>query len=81
MSRDWCDAPWRTRLARRLRLPPALLRPLAATSPRWSELVDDLAYWRGVRRQATAAEWRHLSSSYSVLVYHRFAGELKPGQE
>jgi len=81
VSRDWCDAPWRTRLARRLRLPPALLRPLAAISPRWSELADDLAYWRGVRRQVSAAEWRRLSSSYSVLVYHRFAGELKPGQE
>lgn len=81
MSRDWCDAPWRTRLARRLRLPPALLRPLAALSPRWAELARDLAYWQGVRREATAAEWRRLSSSYSILVYHRFAGELKPGQE
>lgn len=79
--KDWCDAPWRTRLLRRLRLPPGLLRPLAARSPRWSELVEDLAYWKGVRRQATAAEWRRLTSSYSVLVYHRFAGELKPGQE
>jgi peptidoglycan/xylan/chitin deacetylase (PgdA/CDA1 family) len=79
--RDWCDAPWRTRLLRRLRLPPGLLRPLAARSPRWSELAADLAYWRGIRRQATAAEWRRLTASYSVLVYHRFAGELKPGQE
>ena len=30
---------------------------------------------------AFIAEWRRLSSSYPVLVYHRFAGELKPGQE
>jgi peptidoglycan/xylan/chitin deacetylase (PgdA/CDA1 family) len=62
-------------------LPPALLRPLAAFSPRWSELAEDLAYWQGVRCEATAAEWRRLTASYSVLVYHRFAGELKPGQE
>jgi peptidoglycan/xylan/chitin deacetylase (PgdA/CDA1 family) len=79
--RDWCDAPWRTRLLRRLRLPPGLLRPLAARSPRWSELAEDLAHWREIRRRTTAAEWRRLTASYSVLVYHRFAGELKPGQE
>jgi len=79
--RDWADAPWRTRLLRRLRLPPGLLRPLAARSPRWSELAEDLAHWRGIRRRTTAAEWRRLTASYSVLVYHRFAGELKPGQE
>jgi peptidoglycan/xylan/chitin deacetylase (PgdA/CDA1 family) len=79
--RDWCDAPWRTRLLRRLRFPPELLRPLAALSRRWSELAEDLSYWRRVRGEATAAEWRRLTSSYAVLVYHRFAGELKPGQE
>jgi peptidoglycan/xylan/chitin deacetylase (PgdA/CDA1 family) len=79
--RAWSDAPWRTRLLRRLRLPPALLLPLEARSPRWSELAEDLAYWQRVRRETTAAEWRRLTASYSVLVYHRFAGELKPGQE
>ena len=79
--RSWCDAPWRTRLLRRLRFPPALLRPAAAFSRRWSELAADLSHWKRVRREATAEEWRRLTSSYSVLVYHRFAGELKPGQE
>lgn len=79
--RDWCDAPWRTRLLRRLRLPPALLRPLAAFAPRWSELAEDLAYWRRVRGEVGTVEWRRLTASYSVLVYHRFAGDLKPGQE
>jgi peptidoglycan/xylan/chitin deacetylase (PgdA/CDA1 family) len=79
-ERCWCDAPWRTRLLRRLRVPAALLAPLARF-PRWSQLADDLAYWRGVRAGATPEEWRRLTSSYSVLVYHRFAGELKPGQE
>lgn len=80
-SRDWCDAPWRTRLLRRLRVPPALLAPLASRSSRWAGLAEDLAHWRAVRAEATPAEWRRLTSSYSVLVYHRFAGELKPGQE
>jgi len=79
--RGWCEAPWRTRLLRRLRVPHALLAPLAARSRRWRELADDLVYWRGVRAEASLPEWRRLTSSYSVLVYHRFAGELKPGQE
>lgn len=80
-NRDWCDAPWRTRLLRRLRVPPALLAPLASRSSRFSKLVDDLAHWKQVRARATEEEWRRQRSSYSVLVYHRFAGELKPGQE
>lgn len=79
--RSWCEAPWRTRLLRRLRVPPALLAPLARQSERWANLADDLAYWRDARRESTSQEWRRLTSSYSVLVYHRFAGELKPGQE
>ncbi len=81
MSKGWSDAPWRTRLLRRLRVPAAALTPLSALSPRWRELRGDLAFWSGVRSRATPVEWRRLSSSYSVLVYHRFAGELKPGQE
>ena len=32
-------------------------------------------------RAATAAEWRRLRSGYTALLYHRLAGELKPGQE
>lgn len=80
-SPGWCEAPWRTRLLRRLRIPAVLLAPLASRSPRWSQLADDLAYWRGVRANTSPGQWRRLTSSYSVLVYHRFAGELKPGQE
>jgi peptidoglycan/xylan/chitin deacetylase (PgdA/CDA1 family) len=78
---DWCEAPFRTRLLRRLRFPAMVLAPLASRSPRWSKLADDLAYWKTLRGRASPAEWRRLTSSYSVLVYHRFAGELKPGQE
>lgn len=80
-TQGWSEAPWRTRLLRRLRVPATALAPLSALSPRWRELREDLSFWAGVRSQATPAEWRRLSSSYSVLVYHRFAGELKPGQE
>ena len=81
MSRDWCEAPWRTRLLRRLRVPAAALAPLAERSRRWADLAEDLSYWADVRAQSSPEEWRRLTSSYSVLVYHRFAGELKPGQE
>jgi peptidoglycan/xylan/chitin deacetylase (PgdA/CDA1 family) len=77
----WCEAPWRTRLARRLPLVGRLSKLLAPRSRRWRQLADDLAYWEDLRRSATPAEWRRLTSSYSVLVYHRFAGELKSGQE
>jgi peptidoglycan/xylan/chitin deacetylase (PgdA/CDA1 family) len=80
-DRGWAGAPWRTRLLRRLRLPPALLAPLAARSARWAELAEDLRYWRARRAESTPEQWRRATSSYSVLVYHRFAGELKPGQE
>jgi peptidoglycan/xylan/chitin deacetylase (PgdA/CDA1 family) len=81
VNRGWCEAPWRTRLLRRLRLPAALVAPLGRRSPRWRELAEDLSYWAGVRARVSREEWRRLTSSYSVLVYHRFAGELKPGQE
>ncbi len=81
MSRDWCSAPWRTRLLRRLRVPSPALAPLARFSPRWRELQEDLAQWAQVRAESSPGQWRRLTSSYSVLVYHRFAGELKPGQE
>ena len=81
MRQSWSAAPWRTRLLRRLRVPAPLLTPLARFSERWRELQADLAHWAQVRRQASPEEWRRLTSSYSVLVYHRFAGELKPGQE
>jgi peptidoglycan/xylan/chitin deacetylase (PgdA/CDA1 family) len=78
---SWTEAPWRTRLLRRLRVPAAAVAWLPIRSRRWSALAADLAFWEGARKEAGAEEWRRLTSSYSVLVYHRFAGELKPGQE
>jgi peptidoglycan/xylan/chitin deacetylase (PgdA/CDA1 family) len=78
---NWCEAPWRTRLARRLPLLGRLAKLLAPRSQRWRELAEDVAFWEGVRESVSEEEWRRLTSSYAVLVYHRFAGELKPGQE
>ncbi len=80
-ARGWSGAPWRTRLLRHLRVPAVLIAPLAPLSPRWQELHEDLTFWAEVRSRSSSAEWRRLTSSYSVLVYHRFAGEMKPGQE
>jgi peptidoglycan/xylan/chitin deacetylase (PgdA/CDA1 family) len=79
----WFDAPWRTRLLRRAagRLR-GEFRSVALHSPRLLSAAADLAFWEGARGQASPAEWRRLTaSSYVALVYHRFAGELKPGQE
>jgi peptidoglycan/xylan/chitin deacetylase (PgdA/CDA1 family) len=81
VNRGWSEAPWRTRLLRRLRVPAVALAPLARLSPRWRELRDDLAHWAELRGRVSREEWRRLTSSYPVLVYHRFAGEMKPGQE
>lgn len=79
----WFDAPWRSRLMRRA---PRALRRLASllapVSSRWLLAAADLAFWEGVRDAAGAGEWQRLTgSSYVALVYHRFAGEGKPGQE
>ena len=77
----WTEAPWRTRLLRRSRVPARILAVLPVRSARWRILVDDLAFWEGVRAGVDGEGWRRLTSSYPVLVYHRLAGELKPGQE
>lgn len=82
---DWFDSTWRLRALRRCaRLPgaTAAIGLCARSSPRWRAAAEDLARWGEVRRQSSRAEWRRLTSgSYVALVYHRFAGELKPGQE
>jgi peptidoglycan/xylan/chitin deacetylase (PgdA/CDA1 family) len=81
---SWFAATWRTRALRRLfgRGAWRLLTPLALKSPRWLATLGDLAFWAGVRERADGDLWRRLTAaSYVVLVYHRFAGELKPGQE
>jgi hypothetical protein len=74
----WFDAPWARRLACRAQVSAAVR--LGRRAGPDTDLV--VAFWRGVRAAALRREWRRLTrSSYVVLVYHRFAGELKPGQE
>jgi hypothetical protein len=79
---SWFDADWRVRLLRRVSalIPRAMLCALGAQVG--VGVIADLAFWQGVRAAATATEWtRWTRSSYVALVYHRIAGERKPGQE
>jgi peptidoglycan/xylan/chitin deacetylase (PgdA/CDA1 family) len=79
----WFDAPWRSRLLRRAPRPLRRLVTLPApVSSRWLLAAADVSFWEGVRDACSDEEWRRLAgSSYVALVYHRFAGEGKPGQE
>jgi peptidoglycan/xylan/chitin deacetylase (PgdA/CDA1 family) len=81
---DWFAAPLRRRLLRRglCRLPQPLLDLLGRLPGTPGRLGVDAARWRGVRRRVPRAEWRRLTrSGYTVLYYHRLAGQGKPGQE
>jgi peptidoglycan/xylan/chitin deacetylase (PgdA/CDA1 family) len=80
----WFDGSRRLRVLRRLGrwLPTRALVPLARRSPRWLAVCADLAFWAGVADRAEPPQWQRLTAaSYVALVYHRFAGESKPGQE
>jgi peptidoglycan/xylan/chitin deacetylase (PgdA/CDA1 family) len=79
----WFDAPWRTRMLRRMTgVSRRVITGLALSSARLLSAAADLSFWKGVQDEATPEEWRRLTeSSYAVLVYHRFSGESKPGQE
>jgi peptidoglycan/xylan/chitin deacetylase (PgdA/CDA1 family) len=77
---SWFQASWQERAARELavRLVPA--RRLAASVA--ARVAADAAFWAGVRSAARELEWRRLvRCSYTMLVYHRLAGEQKTGQE
>jgi peptidoglycan/xylan/chitin deacetylase (PgdA/CDA1 family) len=60
-----------------------LLRVPAIPSPtaRALRALADAAFWRGARAAASDSEWTWLTRGYTVLLYHRLAGEMKPGQE
>lgn len=75
-------APVRWRLARRA-LGALPFRPsLQSLGQRSLALAADVAFWTGVRQNATEREWERLTrSSYVVLYYHRIAGEGKPSQK
>jgi hypothetical protein len=50
------------------------VRPLRA--------LADASFWLGAREAATGPEWQRLTaSSYVALLYHRMAGEDRPGEE
>jgi peptidoglycan/xylan/chitin deacetylase (PgdA/CDA1 family) len=84
-SGEWFESSWRMRALRRAgRLPGARLAIgiLARFSSGWREAAADVADWSEIRASIDAGCWRrYTGNSYVVLVYHRFAGELKPGQE
>lgn len=82
---SWFQAAWRGRLLRRglLRIP-VVARALRSMMPKPSafEVATEVAFWSGVRQEATKEEWARLTrSSYVAFCYHRFAGEMRPGEE
>jgi hypothetical protein len=80
---SWFAARWRARLARRLtHRSPRFAYRIGRTTPLGFAAAADAAFWAGVRSRATPNEWRRLtSSSYVLLLYHRFAGEGDPKQD
>lgn len=72
----WCRGGWRRRLGRRLAL---VARIPSRVLP--ARMVDEVAFWSGVRAAATPREWQRVTRSYVVLCYHRLLGEAIPGQE
>jgi len=81
---SWFEAGWRHRILCRMLsyLPPVVAALAARLGRRARRLAVEGAFWGGVRRVATHAQWRRLTlSSYVVLYYHRLQGDLKSGQE
>lgn len=74
----WADANGAARLRRTLAV--ALPRGFVSRLGPYED-AGEAAFWRGARSEATTTEWRRLTAAYSVLVYHRLAGERRPGQE
>jgi glycosyltransferase involved in cell wall biosynthesis/peptidoglycan/xylan/chitin deacetylase (PgdA/CDA1 family) len=80
---------WRKLLLRRillgLRIPPRLLAlagPLLRHPERrysWHSFLQNLCYWRGVRRAAqNTALWRQLTQGTPILVYHAVGDASEP---
>jgi len=82
---SWWSASPRARAVRRALLTagPAATRLVGAVPhPLAWRTAGDAAFWSGVRSAARPGEWRRwTASSYSVLCYHRLAGDGTPGQE
>jgi peptidoglycan/xylan/chitin deacetylase (PgdA/CDA1 family) len=73
----WAEPPVMQRVRRRIGL---ALPAKAAALLSDHAAAGEAAFWRGARAAATAREWKWLTASYSVLVYHRLAGEGRPEQ-
>lgn len=81
---SWFDPGRRDRRRRRLlaATPSRWQRRLALSSPRRLRALADASFWAGVEERAGQGLWKRLTAaSYVALVYHRIAGEMKPGQE
>jgi Polysaccharide deacetylase len=81
----WFIARARARLLRRLSL---RAEPLSGVLPKLgisgtlgARTAADVAFWRGVREVASDEEWRHLTTGYAVVLYHRLAGAYSAGEE
>ena len=81
----WFNATATARVARRAlrRAGPRVAAAGLGTglTPRRVRMHCDAAFWSGVADVAGASEWRRLTRGYTALIYHRLAGEMKPGQE
>lgn len=70
----WSQASLAHRVVRRL--------PLGALhTPRLLRSTAERSFWAGARERGSASEWKRLTACYTALVFHRLAGEGKPGQE
>jgi peptidoglycan/xylan/chitin deacetylase (PgdA/CDA1 family) len=77
----WYDTDLRGRVLRRALLSVPRLR-MSTAGADGLRIAADVAFWRGDRDAATPGEWlRWTRCAYSVLVYHRIAGEHRAGQE
>jgi peptidoglycan/xylan/chitin deacetylase (PgdA/CDA1 family) len=68
------------RLLLKLRVPPALLAPLARHRA-LRRTLESYRYWRGVRRSVDAETWRRLTQGTTILMYHAFGvGDEPPNR-
>jgi peptidoglycan/xylan/chitin deacetylase (PgdA/CDA1 family) len=82
---SWFAVRWQHRLVRRYAIAAHRFWPRVfglLPRRRLLQLAVDATFWAGVRSAATAREWRRLTRScYTVLYFHRIAGERRPGED
>jgi peptidoglycan/xylan/chitin deacetylase (PgdA/CDA1 family) len=77
----WFESALAVRAARRAGAAATRATAVLRNTPYVLGLAADLAFWGGVASATTPDEWSLLTRGYTALLYHRLAGELKPGQE